>query len=184
MALDEHGDIAGLASSLGGTLQMLAGGLMIVAAGPFFDGTVTPMLGAIALCGVLVLALSRLVRSRQAAAAAPEVRRRAASSTSSPAPLREACSDRTRRQPRAPGFPVKRPSMWRVIWCRRPACSEVIGDVGAHRVHDGEGVRRIVVAPKRIGPDQDRGWVVIGRAADHHAIEALIEQRSCLRQGW
>ena len=49
---------------------MLAGGLMIVAAGPFFDGTATPMLGAIALCGVLVLALSRLVRSRQAAALA------------------------------------------------------------------------------------------------------------------
>lgn len=70
MALDEHGDIAGLASSLGGTLQMLAGGLMIVGVGPFFDGTATPMLGAIALCGVLVLALSRLVRSRQAAALA------------------------------------------------------------------------------------------------------------------
>lgn len=68
MALDEHGDIAGLASSLGGTLQMLAGGAMIAAVGPFFDGTVTPMLGAIALCGVLVLALSRLVRWRQAAA--------------------------------------------------------------------------------------------------------------------
>jgi MFS transporter, DHA1 family, multidrug resistance protein len=70
MALDEHGDIAGLASSLGGTLQMLAGGLMIVAVGPFFDGTATPMLGAIALCGVLVLGLSRVVRSRQAAAVA------------------------------------------------------------------------------------------------------------------
>ncbi len=70
MALDEHGDIAGLASSLGGTLQMLAGGLMIVAAGPFFDGTAVPMLGAIAVCGVLVLALSRVVRSRQAAALA------------------------------------------------------------------------------------------------------------------
>lgn len=70
MALDEHGAIAGLASSLGGTLQMLAGGLMIVAAGPFFDGTATPMLGAIALCGVLVLVLSRVVRSRQAAAMA------------------------------------------------------------------------------------------------------------------
>jgi DHA1 family bicyclomycin/chloramphenicol resistance-like MFS transporter len=52
MALDEHGDIAGLASSLGGTMQMLAGGAMIAAAGPFFDGSATPMLGAIALCGV------------------------------------------------------------------------------------------------------------------------------------
>lgn len=69
MALDNHGDIAGLASSLGGTLQMLAGGAMIAAAGPFFDGTATPMLGAIAICGVMVLALSRLVSSRQAALA-------------------------------------------------------------------------------------------------------------------
>ncbi len=67
MALDDHGDIAGLASSLGGTLQMLAGGLMIVAAGPFFDGTVTPMLGAIAVCGALVFGLSRLVAGRQGA---------------------------------------------------------------------------------------------------------------------
>ncbi len=60
LALDDHGDIAGLASSLGGTLQMLAGGLMIAASGPFFDGTATPMLGAIALCGVLAFVLSRV----------------------------------------------------------------------------------------------------------------------------
>ena len=60
MALDDHGDIAGLASSLGGTLQMLAGGLMVAATGPFFDGTATPMLGAIALCGVLAFVLSRV----------------------------------------------------------------------------------------------------------------------------
>jgi DHA1 family bicyclomycin/chloramphenicol resistance-like MFS transporter len=73
MALDEHGDIAGLASSLGGTLQMVAGGLMIAASGPFFDGTATPMLGSIATCGVLALVLSRLAlapRKRQADSAA------------------------------------------------------------------------------------------------------------------
>ncbi|MBU9699406.1 multidrug effflux MFS transporter [Rhodobacteraceae bacterium HSP-20] len=64
MALDDHGDIAGLASSLGGTLQMLAGGLMVAATGPFFDGTATPMLGAIALCGLLVLVLSRVALAR------------------------------------------------------------------------------------------------------------------------
>lgn len=68
MALDDHGDIAGLASSLGGTLQMLAGGAMIALTGPFFDGTVVPMLAAIALCGVLAFGLSRLVLSRQALA--------------------------------------------------------------------------------------------------------------------
>jgi DHA1 family bicyclomycin/chloramphenicol resistance-like MFS transporter len=60
MALEDHGDSAGLASSLGGTLQMLAGGLMIAATGPFFDGTATPMLGSIALCGVMAFVLSRV----------------------------------------------------------------------------------------------------------------------------
>ena len=67
MALDAHGEIAGLASSLGGTLQMLAGGLMITAASPFFDGTATPMVAAIALCGVLAFALSRRLFARDPA---------------------------------------------------------------------------------------------------------------------
>ncbi len=65
MALEEHGDIAGLASSLGGTLQMLAGGAMIAATGLFFDGSVTPMLAAIALCGVLSFAMGRLALARR-----------------------------------------------------------------------------------------------------------------------
>lgn len=55
MALDDHGDNAGLASSLGGTLQMVAGGVMIFITGPFFDGTALPMVGAIALCACLSL---------------------------------------------------------------------------------------------------------------------------------
>jgi DHA1 family bicyclomycin/chloramphenicol resistance-like MFS transporter len=60
LALENHGDMAGLASSLGGTLQMVAGGAMIAAASPFFDGTATPMVAAIALCGVAAFVLSRL----------------------------------------------------------------------------------------------------------------------------
>jgi DHA1 family bicyclomycin/chloramphenicol resistance-like MFS transporter len=55
LALDPHPDIAGLASSLGGTLQMVAGGLMITLLAPFFDGTPLPMVAAIALCGGLAL---------------------------------------------------------------------------------------------------------------------------------
>ena len=55
MALDPHPEIAGLASSLGGTLQMLTGAVMIALAGPFFDGTATPMIVAIALAGLLAL---------------------------------------------------------------------------------------------------------------------------------
>ncbi len=70
MALDDHGEEAGLASSLGGTLQMLAGGAMIAVAGPFFDGTARPMLGAIAICGVVAFLLSRVVAGRQPSAAA------------------------------------------------------------------------------------------------------------------
>jgi MFS transporter, DHA1 family, multidrug resistance protein len=62
MALDDHGDIAGLASSLGGTLQMLTGGVMIVAFGGVFSASPTPMIGVIALCAVIALALSRFTR--------------------------------------------------------------------------------------------------------------------------
>ena len=42
---------SGLASSLGGTLQMVCGGVMIAIASQFFDGTTTPMVFAIAICG-------------------------------------------------------------------------------------------------------------------------------------
>lgn len=58
MALDPHGEIAGLASSLGGTLQMVTGGVMVVVTGLFFDGTAVPMIAAIALCAGLSLALA------------------------------------------------------------------------------------------------------------------------------
>ncbi len=64
MALDDHGDRAGLASSLGGTLQMVAGAAMIAVTGPFFDGTPLPMIAAIALCAVLALVLAVLVLGR------------------------------------------------------------------------------------------------------------------------
>ncbi|MFQ6547830.1 multidrug effflux MFS transporter [Aestuariibius sp. 2305UL40-4] len=71
MALDDHGEIAGLASSLGGTLQMVAGGVAIMAAAPFFDGTVTPMAVAIAGCGAAALVLTMVTspRMRRAPAA-------------------------------------------------------------------------------------------------------------------
>jgi DHA1 family bicyclomycin/chloramphenicol resistance-like MFS transporter len=67
-ALEEHGENAGLASSLGGTMQMVAAGALVAAAGPFLDGTVVPMLGAIAVCGLIALVLSRMI-PRQAALA-------------------------------------------------------------------------------------------------------------------
>jgi DHA1 family bicyclomycin/chloramphenicol resistance-like MFS transporter len=71
VALEEHGPIAGLASSLGGTMQMLAGGVMIAVSAPFFDGTVLPMLAAIALCGALAFVLALVVARLPAPEAQP-----------------------------------------------------------------------------------------------------------------
>lgn len=67
MALDDQGEIAGLASSLGGTLQMVTGGVMVAIAGPFFDGTVTPMVTVITLCAGVTVVLSRLMSAQAAA---------------------------------------------------------------------------------------------------------------------
>jgi DHA1 family bicyclomycin/chloramphenicol resistance-like MFS transporter len=65
MALDPHPDIAGLASSLGGTLQMVTGGLIMALGGVFFDGTATPMLAAIALAGLLACGAALLTFRRR-----------------------------------------------------------------------------------------------------------------------
>jgi len=72
-ALDPHGEIAGLASSLGGTLQMVTGGVILTLAGPFFDGTALPMVAAIAVCGLLALMLALTVLPRIARARAMAV---------------------------------------------------------------------------------------------------------------
>lgn len=53
MSLDPHPDIAGLASSIGGTIQMLTGGVMIALTGPLMDNTAPTMVASIAVCAVL-----------------------------------------------------------------------------------------------------------------------------------
>ena len=65
LALDEHGPIAGMASALGGTLQMVAGGILIVVTSVFHDGTALPMVTAIALCAVGAFILARLTLRRR-----------------------------------------------------------------------------------------------------------------------
>ncbi len=64
LALDDHGPIAGIASALGGTLQMVTGGLMIVVTSLLYDGTALPMVTLIALCalGAFVIAAATLLR--------------------------------------------------------------------------------------------------------------------------
>jgi DHA1 family bicyclomycin/chloramphenicol resistance-like MFS transporter len=68
LALENHGPIAGIASALGGTLQMVAGGIMIAVVSQFFDGTSRPMVAAIALCACAALVTSLFtLRGMQAA---------------------------------------------------------------------------------------------------------------------
>jgi len=72
LALEEHGPIAGMASALGGTLQMLTGGVAIVIVGLFFDGTSLTMVAAIAACavGALIVTIATLGRGETASQAA------------------------------------------------------------------------------------------------------------------
>ncbi|MDO8981164.1 MAG: multidrug effflux MFS transporter [Afipia sp.] len=68
LSLEDHGPIAGMASALGGTLQMITGAVMIVVASAFFDGTALPMVTTIAVCAVAAFILTRLtLRSGKAA---------------------------------------------------------------------------------------------------------------------
>ncbi len=61
MALDPHPEIAGLASSMGGTLQMLAGAGAVMLASPFFDGTALPMVVAIAICALAAFGIAAML---------------------------------------------------------------------------------------------------------------------------
>ncbi|TPW32919.1 multidrug effflux MFS transporter [Pararhizobium mangrovi] len=58
MALDDHGEIAGSASALMGTVQMVTAAIVMAVVSAFFNGTALPMVGGIAACSLVVLALS------------------------------------------------------------------------------------------------------------------------------
>ena len=58
LALDRHGAIAGTASALMGTLQFVTGALVMAVVGLFVDGSSRPMVAGIALCSLVVLAMS------------------------------------------------------------------------------------------------------------------------------
>ena len=67
MALEEQGERAGLASSLGGTLQLVTGGVLVAALGPFMGQSAYAMVAAMAFTAFATLGLSLLVRAPQAA---------------------------------------------------------------------------------------------------------------------
>jgi DHA1 family bicyclomycin/chloramphenicol resistance-like MFS transporter len=58
LALEEHGRIAGMAAALGGALQMIAAGVVVVVVSLVFDGTALPMVSVIAGCALCALALT------------------------------------------------------------------------------------------------------------------------------
>ncbi|WP_426233328.1 multidrug effflux MFS transporter [Pararhizobium sp. DWP3-4] len=72
LALEEHGEIAGTASSLMGTLHFVTAAVAMVIASVFFDGTAVPMAMGIALCAVGALLLTQATIGRRRAAAAAE----------------------------------------------------------------------------------------------------------------
>jgi DHA1 family bicyclomycin/chloramphenicol resistance-like MFS transporter len=71
LSLDDHGPIAGMASALGGTLQMLTGGVAIVIMSMFFDGTTLPMVAAIWLSALAALGFAWATLGRPRAAPQP-----------------------------------------------------------------------------------------------------------------
>jgi DHA1 family bicyclomycin/chloramphenicol resistance-like MFS transporter len=67
LAMEEHGEIAGTASALMGTLHFATGAVAIAVIGLFADGTVQPMVAGITACALVTFVLAQLtLRQRQA----------------------------------------------------------------------------------------------------------------------
>ncbi|EJZ19279.1 multidrug effflux MFS transporter (plasmid) [Rhizobium sp. Pop5] len=72
LALEDHGEIAGTASSLMGTLHFVIAAVAMVISSIFFDGTAVPMAAGIALCAFSAFVLTQATIGRRAAVAAAE----------------------------------------------------------------------------------------------------------------
>ena len=72
LAMEEYGELAGTASALMGTLQMVTGAVVMGIVGVFFDGTAMPMVAGFAGCGAIVFVLSLLtIRGAEQPVGAP-----------------------------------------------------------------------------------------------------------------
>jgi MFS transporter, DHA1 family, multidrug resistance protein len=67
LALDEHGEIAGTASALLGTLQMVTGAVVMACIAPFVDGSAMPMVTGIAVCMGTAFVLAQFTLKKHAA---------------------------------------------------------------------------------------------------------------------
>ena len=64
LAMEEHGEIAGTASALMGTLHFAIGAAAMAVAGLFFDGTPLPMVAGITISAVIAFALAQVTLGR------------------------------------------------------------------------------------------------------------------------
>lgn len=65
LALEDHGEIAGTASALMGTLQFATGAAAMAVVGIFFDGTTLPMVAGIAIAAVIAFVLTQATLGRR-----------------------------------------------------------------------------------------------------------------------
>jgi DHA1 family bicyclomycin/chloramphenicol resistance-like MFS transporter len=72
LALEDHGEIAGTASSLMGTLHFVIAAVAMVISALFVDGTALPMTMGIALCALFAFLLTQATLGRRAAVAPAE----------------------------------------------------------------------------------------------------------------
>jgi DHA1 family bicyclomycin/chloramphenicol resistance-like MFS transporter len=73
LAMEEHGEIAGTASALMGTIQLVTAAIIMGVVGAFFDGTARPMVFGIAVCAIVAFGLTQFtLRAHQPSAAAAE----------------------------------------------------------------------------------------------------------------
>lgn len=71
LAMEEHGEIAGTAAALMGTLHMATGVVAMTVSGLFADGDPLPMMTAIAACAILAFALTLVTLRRGRPVQAP-----------------------------------------------------------------------------------------------------------------
>lgn len=64
LALEEHGEIAGTASALMGTLHFVIGGVAMIVTSIYFDGTPLPMVAGIFACALIAFILAQLMFAR------------------------------------------------------------------------------------------------------------------------
>jgi DHA1 family bicyclomycin/chloramphenicol resistance-like MFS transporter len=71
LAMEEHGEIAGTASALMGTLQTVAGASVMGIVAKFFNGTAMPMVIGFAACAVMAFILTQITIRDEEPVAAP-----------------------------------------------------------------------------------------------------------------